>query len=118
MPTYTFFDTETQEQYEEFMSMAELDEYKKSNPHVNQVYVPIALVGDHVMGVGPKTDGGFQENMQRIAAAHPGSALADKFGGSTQSHKEIKTRAAINKHAKRVAREGFSANKGKSMADK
>ena len=44
--------------------------------------------------------------------------LADKFGGSTQSHKEIKTRAAINKHAKRVAREGFSANKGKSMADK
>ena len=30
MPTYTFFDTETQEQYEEFMSMAELDEYKEA----------------------------------------------------------------------------------------
>ena len=118
MPTYTFYDTVTQEEYEEFMSISELDEYKKRNSHVNQVYTPIAVVGDHVMGVGPKTDGVFQENMKRIAAAHPGSALADKFGGSTQSHKEIKTRAAINKHAKRVAREGFSANKGKSMADK
>ena len=118
MPTYTFYDTVTQEEYEEFMPMAELDEYKKMNPQVKQVYVPIAVVGDHMMGVGPKTDGGFNENMQRIAAAHPGSPLADKFGGSTQSHQEIKTRAAINKHAKRVALDGFSANKGKSLADK
>ena len=115
MPTYTFFDTETQEQYEEFMSMAELDEYKKSNPHVNQVYVPIALVGDHVMGVGPTTDGGFQENMQRIAAARPGSPLADKFGGSTRTHQELKTRDAIDKHKKRVERSGFSASKSKTL---
>ena len=44
------------------------------------------------MGAGPKVDGGFTENMQRIAGAHPGSPLADRFGGSTQTHKEIKTR--------------------------
>ena len=115
MPTYTFFDTETQEQYEEFMSMADLDEYKNSNPHVNQVYVPIALVGDHVMGVGPKTDCGFQENMQRIAAAHPGSPLDDKLGGSTRTHQELKTRDAIDKHKKRVERSGFSASKSKTL---
>jgi hypothetical protein len=53
------------------------------------------------MGVGPKVDGGFTENMQRIAAAHPNSPLADKFGGSSLSHKEIKTRDAVNKHAKK-----------------
>jgi len=53
--------------------------------------------------------------MQRIAAAHPGSPLADKFGGSTQTHKEIKTRNTINKHAKKVAREGFSANRKKTL---
>ena len=115
MPTYTFFDTETQEQYEEFMSIAELDEYKKTNPHINQVYVPIALVGDHVMGVGPKVDGGFTENMQRIAQAHPGSPLDDKFGGSTRSHQELKTRDAIDKHKKRVERSGFSASKSKTL---
>ena len=76
MPTYTFYDTVTQEQYEEFMSISELEKYKKTNPHVNQVYTPIAVVGDHVMGVGPKNDAGFKENMQRIAEAHPGSPLA------------------------------------------
>ena len=70
------------------------------------------------MGVGPKNDGGFQENMQRIAAAHPDSPMSEKWGGSTMSHTEIKTRRTIEKHAKRVAREGFSANKGKTMADK
>lgn len=115
MPTYTFYDTVTQEEYEEFMSMSELDEYKKINSHVNQVYTPIALVGDHMMGVGPKTDGGFKENMQRIAAAHPGSPLDDKFGGSTRTHQELKTRDAINKHRKTVERSGFSARKNKTL---
>ena len=115
MPTYTFYDTVTQEEYEEFMSISELDEYKKRNSHVNQVYTPIAVVGDHVMGVGPKTDGGFQENMQRIAAAHPGSPLDDKFGGSTRTHQELKTRDAIDKHKKRVERSGFSASKKKTL---
>ena len=118
MPTYTFYDKVKDYQYEEFMPISELDEYKKNNPDVRQVYTPIAIVGDHIMNVGPKTDGGFQENMQRIAASHPNSPLADKFGGSTMSHQEIKTRRAIEKHEKRVSREGFSANKGKTLADK
>ena len=100
MPTYTFFDTETQEQYEEFMSMAELDEYKKSNPHVNQVYVPIALVGDHVMGVGPKNDGGFNERMSQIASAHPNSPMADKYK-TGESHKKLKTKEVIRKHQRK-----------------
>ena len=118
MPTYTFYDEVKDYQYEEFMSISELDEYKKNNLNVRQVYTPIAIVGDHIMNVGPKTDGGFQENMQRIAAAHPNSPLADKFGGSSMSHQEIKTRRTIEKHANKVSREGFSANMGKTLADK
>ena len=111
MPTYTFYDEAKDNQYEEFMFMSELDEYKKNNPNVRQIYTPIAIVGDLLMGVGPKTDSGFNDNIQRIAAAHPNSPLADKFGGSTMSHKEIKTRNVINKHAKEVKRSGWSANK-------
>lgn len=42
------------------------------------------------MGVGPKQDGGMTENLQRIAAAHPGSALADRYGG--EPTKQQKTR--------------------------
>ena len=113
MPTYTFYDTVTQEQYDEFMSISELEKYKKTNPHVNQVYTPIAVVGDHVMGVGPKNDAGFKENMQRIAEAHPGSPLASRYGGHGMSHKEMKTRDVLKKHG--LGREGFSANKSPTI---
>ena len=99
MPTYRFYDTVTQEEYDEFMSIAELDEYKKTNPQVEQVPVAVAIAGDHIMGVGPKVDGGFTENMQRIAESHPGTPLADRYGSSsTQSTKEIKTRQVLKKH--------------------
>jgi len=111
MPTYTFRNMNSGKEYEKFMSNDEREIYLKTHPLITQVYVPIAIVGDHVMGVGPKVDGGFTENMQRIAAAHPDSPLADRFGGSTMSHKEIKTRNAINKHAKDVKRSGWAANK-------
>ena len=111
MPTYRFKNMNTGEEYDKFMSNDEREIYLKTHPLITQIYVPIAIVGDHIMGVGPKVDGGFTENMQRIAAAHPDSPLADKFGGSTVSHKEIKTRNAINKHAKEVKRSGWSANK-------
>ena len=51
------------------------------------------------MGVGPKTDGGFNERMQQIADSHPGSPLASRYGaGKTKSHKEIKTRNVLKKH--------------------
>ena len=99
MPTYRFYDTVTQEEYDEFMPMAELDEYKKTNPQVEQLPVAVAIAGDHIMGVGPKVDGGFTENMQRIAESHPGTPLADRYGSSsTQSTKEIKTRQVLKKH--------------------
>tara|TARA_Y100000114_G_C11471104_1_gene190872 strand:+ start:104 stop:421 length:318 start_codon:yes stop_codon:yes gene_type:complete len=100
MPTYTFYDTVTQEEYEEFMSMSELDKYKKMNPHVNQVFVPIAVVGDHVMGVGPKNDGGFNERMSQIASAHPNSPLADKYK-TGESHKKLKTKEVVRKHQRK-----------------
>ena len=83
MPTYRFYDTVTQEEYDEFMLISELDEYKKLNPDVKQIPVPVAIAGDHIMGVGPKVDGGFTENMQRIAEAHPGTPIAAKYGSSS-----------------------------------
>ena len=66
-------------------------------PDFRQVYTPIAIAGDHLMGVGPKVDSGFTENMQRIAAAHPNSPLADKYGGD-KSHGRIKAESVAKKH--------------------
>ena len=99
MPTYTFYDTVSCEQYDEFMSISELDGYKKLNPQVKQVPVAVALAGDHLMGVGPKQDNGMTENLQRIAEAHPGTPLGDRYGVSgSKSTKEIKTRNVLKKH--------------------
>ena len=109
MPTYRFRNMNTGEEFDEFMSMGEREKYLKSHPIISQVPMPVAFVGDHVMGVGPKNDAGFKENMQRIAEAHPGSPLAQKYGGHGMSHKEMKTRDVLKKHG--LGREGFSANK-------
>ena len=99
MPTYTFIDNNTEFTYDEFMGMNEREEYLKDNPHISQLPNMFAFVGDHVMGVGPKTDGGFNERMEQIANSHPGSPLADRHGGTkTKSHKEIKTRGVLKKH--------------------
>ena len=98
MPTYTFFDEDSDETFDMFLSMAEREKYLKRNPQIRQVPVAVAIAGDHIMGVGPKVDGGFNERMEQIANSHPGSPLADRYGGSSKSHKEIKTRNVLKKH--------------------
>ena len=98
MPTYTFFDEDTKETFDMFLSMAEREKYLKGNPQIRQVPVAVAISGDHIMGVGPKVDSGFNERMEQIANSHPGSPLANRYGGKGKSHKEIKTRNVLKKH--------------------
>jgi hypothetical protein len=78
------------------MPNSEREEYLKDNPHISQIPGGFAFVGDHIMGMGPKQDGGMTENLQRIAEAHPGSALADRY--TNESTKSIKTREVLKKH--------------------
>jgi len=82
------------------LSIADRTKFLDENKHIRQVVVPVAVVGDHVMGVGPKTDGGFEERMSQIANAHPGSPLASKYK-SNESHAKIKARSVIDKHKKK-----------------
>ena len=98
MPTYTFFDEDTKETFDMFLSMAEREKYLKGNPQIRQVPVAVAISGDHIMGVGPKVDSGFNERMEQIANSHPGSPLANRYGGKGKSHKDIKTRNVLLKH--------------------
>ena len=37
MPTYTFFDEDTKETFDMFLSMAEREKYLKANPQIRQV---------------------------------------------------------------------------------
>ena len=99
MPTYTFYHESSDIEWDEMMSNAEREQYLKDNPEVRQIPGGFAIAGDHLMGVGPKVDGGFTERMEQIAGSHPGSPLADRYGGNkNKSHKEIKTRNVLKKH--------------------
>ena len=99
MPTYTFFDEDTDETFDMFLSMAQREQYLKRNRRIRQVPVAVAIAGDHIMGAGPKVDSGFNERMEQIGNAHPGSPLASRYGGvKAKSHKEIKTRSVLKKH--------------------
>ena len=80
--------------------MSAFDKYMEDNPNVERVFPPVVLVGNHVMGVGPKNGAGFTENTQRIAAAHSNSAMADKYG-SGRTNAQIKAQSEVDKHKRK-----------------
>ena len=82
MPTYTFYNTETDEQFDDFMSWSQRETYLKENPHIEPMLTTAALVGDHIVN---RIDGGMKDTFSRIAEAHPNSPLADRFGSSRNS---------------------------------
>ena len=85
MPTYTFYDTETDEQFEDFMSWSDREKYLKDNPNIEPILTTAALVGDHIVN---RTDGGMKETFSRIAEAHPNSPLSDRFGSSRNNRQK------------------------------
>tara|TARA_R100001377_G_scaffold85050_2_gene70109 strand:- start:519 stop:851 length:333 start_codon:yes stop_codon:yes gene_type:complete len=110
MPTYTFFNNESGIEYDETMLMAEYDKYMEDNPSIERVFQPIALAHDHMMGVGPKTDSGFNDILGRIADNNPISPMADKFGTSkTAGHRRVKD--AFHKTTKKYKNKLDNINK-------
>ena len=107
MPTYTFYNTKTDEQFNDFMSWSERENYLKDNPHIEPILTTAALVGDHIVN---RMDGGMKETFSRIAEAHPNSPLADRFGSSRNS-KQKKIENIGKKHG--LIRKDGGQNVGK-----
>lgn len=72
MPTYIFRDKLTDKVFEKYMSMLELDDFKKQNPQFTQV--PTVLNAVSMVG-SIKVDGGFKDVMNRIRANNYGSTM-------------------------------------------
>ncbi len=94
MPTYKFKNTDTEEEFQEFMSMKERETFLSDNPHIEPMLTTAALVGDHVV---KKMDGGMKEVFSRISESHPNSPLSDRFG-SSQTNKQKKIQNIGKKH--------------------
>ena len=95
MPTYNFINQATGEVEEHFMSMSELDDFKKTNPHLDTIVSAPAIVGG--VSIRNKESDGMREVFSRIAEKNPGSNL-DSYRSKTNA--EVKTKSILEKHRK------------------
>jgi hypothetical protein len=93
MPTYTFRDKTTGEEWDEFLSFSAREE-RLTDPNIEQVPCAPAFVSG-VSGVTHKNDSGF------IAVANPNSPLAETYGD--KGVKASKTREAVKKAKTKMA---------------
>jgi len=99
MPIYTFENTKTGKVYDDMMSIAEKETFLKKNKHIKQRLTSLNISsGVRGMG-GMKNDGGWKDNLSRIAEAHPNSELAKQH--KRRSTKEVKTQQVVEKHRRR-----------------
>ena len=98
MPLYTFYNKKSKKEHTDMMTISEKEKYLAKNKHISQVIVPINIVAG-VSGLSYRQDGGWKDNLSRIAEAHPKSALAQRYGKKTI--KQSKTEAVLTKHRKR-----------------
>ena len=100
MPIYTFENTKTGKVYDDMMSISEKEEFLEKNKHIKQKLTTINI-SSGVQGVNMKTDGGWKDNLSRIADAHPNSPLA-------QQHKKRSIKEVQNAYVQSV--EQLSSN--------
>ena len=98
MPIYTFENTKTGEVFDDMMSISDMEKFLKKNKHIKQKITTINI-SSGVQGINMKTDGGWKDNLSRIADAHPTSELAKQH--RRRSIKEVKTQQVVEKHRKR-----------------
>ena len=98
MPIYTFENTKTGKVYDDMMTISEKEDFLEKNKHIKQKLTTINIVSG-VQGITHKTDGGWKDNLSRIADAHPTSELAQQH--RRRSIKEVKTQQVVEKHRRR-----------------
>jgi hypothetical protein len=93
MPFYDFKNIETGEVEEHMVSLADYDQFKKDNPHLERVLSTSAIIS----GTNLRSKiGGFNEVLDKIAEKNPDSPLGEQR--RRKSIKEIKTKEIVKKH--------------------
>ena len=76
MPTYEFKDKETGETQEVFMKLSEKDQFLKDNPNLKQQLQAPNFITRRDGDVLKKAGAGWNEVLQKVGEAHPGSKVA------------------------------------------
>jgi hypothetical protein len=69
MPTYSFINSKTNEEFVDYMSISERDVYLKNNPEISQKLCSPAI-GDSIRLGLKKPDDGFRDRLREIKKAH------------------------------------------------
>jgi hypothetical protein len=70
MPSYTFRDLNTGDEFTTVMSMTEREEYLKANPNIQQQLIAAPALGDSIRMGLRKPDNGFRDRLKEIKKQH------------------------------------------------
>ena len=70
MPTYTFRNKETDEQFEETLRMSELDQYREDHPELKMIINTAPGIADNVRLGRVKPSDGFRDRLKDIKKSH------------------------------------------------
>ncbi len=98
MPTYRFYNSKTKEEYEDLMTIAEMEEFIKKK-HIKLLPPTQMNIVSSTGSVDSKTDSGWKEVLSKISEAHPASNLAQQYG--KKSVKDTQIDSVIHKHRKK-----------------
>lgn len=97
MPTFRFVNTQTNEEFDYFISNHEKKIFLENNPNVRQIPTGFTIVSA-VGSVDSKTDNTWKEVLSKVAEKHPNSSVGQRYGKKTI--KQIKTEQIAQKHLK------------------
>ena len=103
MPTYRFRNLKTGIEYEDFMTIAEMEKLKK-NKNVELLPPTQMNIVSSVGSVDSHTDRGFKEVLSKVSEAHPESPLARRYG--RRSVKDTQIEKVRKKHRNRIIKGG------------
>ena len=98
MPTYNFIDTETNEEFEVVMKIAEREEFLKENPQVQPILTAPALISG--TSSHQKVPEGFKEVLSKVGEAHPDSKIGREYGNKTNA--QVKARDIVQKYRNKI----------------
>ena len=96
MPSYSFKNTKTGEEFDDLMTIAEKEVYLKKKKHIQQMVTSINIISGTGYSSRLKNDNGWKELQSKIAERNPGTHFSAEHG--KKSIKEIKTRQVLQKH--------------------
>ena len=103
MPTYRFYNKNTKTEFEEYMTISDMEKFTKKK-HITLLPPTQLNIVSSVGSVDSKTDNGFKEVLSKAAEAHPNSPLAERYG--RKSVKQTQVDRVRKKHMNRKLKGG------------